>query len=292
MAFLHYLRLKVEASLVRLAFRWKLEPSLTKQDEVLQLPSRDPGRTIKVNSYRARAEKPTPVLVNFHGSGFIVPWHGTDDEFARRVVQATDYAVLDVAYRLAPENPFPAAIHDVEDVVKWVISNPQDFDPSYISISGFSAGANLALVASSQLFPKETFRHVICFYPPTDLAKDHSSKVPPDPNGSPLPPWMLNIFTECYASGLDWSDPKISPINATADKFQKNTLFFTCDRDNLCPEGEDLVQKLRDTHGDDAIMHRRMENCDHAWDKSYKAGTPQEKAKDEAYDLAMELLRR
>ncbi|KAF4772023.1 hypothetical protein HAV15_011149 [Penicillium sp. str.  len=50
--------------------------------------------------------------------------------------------------------------------------------------------------------------------------------------------------------------------------------------------------KFADTQGNDAILHRRMENCDHVWDKSYKAGTPQEKAKVEADDLAMELLRR
>jgi hypothetical protein len=43
---------------------------------------------------------PSPVLVNFHGSGFIVPLHGSDDEFARLVVQYTDNAVLDVVYRL------------------------------------------------------------------------------------------------------------------------------------------------------------------------------------------------
>lgn len=288
MSSLTYLRLKAQASLVRFAFQWKLTGNSVKPDTIFQLPSRDPGRTIKANFYRSRAPKPAPVLVNFHGSGFIVPWHGTDDEFACRVAQNTDYAVLDVAYRLAPENPFPAAVHDVEDVVKWVLSNNQDFDLSHISISGFSAGGNLALVASSQLFPKGTFRHVICFYPPTDLAKDHYSKAPPDPSGSPLPPWVLTTFTECYASGIDWKDPKISPLYAAVESFQQNTLIITCARDNLCPEGEALVRKIQG----DGVVHRRMDNCDHAWDKAYKTGTPQEEAKDEAYDLVLEFLKR
>lgn len=291
MSSLTYLRLKAQASLVRFAFQWKLSGNSVKPDTTLQVPSRNPGRTIKVNSYRSRASKPAPVLVNFHGSGFIVPWHGTDDEFACRVAQSTDYTVLDVAYRLAPENPFPAAVHDAEDVVKWVLSNNQDFDLSHVSISGFSAGGNLALVASSQLFPKGTFRHVICFYPPTDLAKDHYSKVPPDPSGSPLPPWVLTIFTECYASGTDWKDSKISPLYAAAESFQQNTLIITCARDNLCLEGEALVRKIQDAQ-DESVVHRRMENCDHAWDKAYIAGTPQERAKDEAYDLVMEFLKR
>lgn len=289
---LNYLRLKISAALVRLLFWWERPTIHAKPDEILQLLSHDPRRTIKANFYRSKSNKPSPVLVNFHGSGFTIPWHGTDDEFARRVVQTTEYSVLDVAYRLSPENPFPAAIHDVEDVVKWVIANPQEFDTSRISISGFSAGANLALVASTQLFPKGTFRHVICFYPPTDLAKDHYTKVPPDANGNPLPPWMLTVFTDCYASGLDCNDPRISPINAAKESFQGNTLIITCAYDNLCPEGEALVQKIRDSQGNDAVVHRRMEGCDHAWDKSYHAGSPQEEAKDEAYDLAMELLRK
>jgi predicted nucleic acid binding AN1-type Zn finger protein len=69
-------------------------------------------------------------------------------------------------------------------------------------------------------------------------------------------------------------------------------LVITCAYDNLCAEGEALVKKIREAQGDDAVVHRRMENCDHAWDKSYLAGSTQEKAKDEAYDLAMEMLRR
>jgi hypothetical protein len=108
----------------------------------------------------------------------------SDAEFAHRVVKSTDYAVLVIAYRLAPENPYSIAIYGVENAVKWVTSNPQVFDPSHISISGFSAGANLALVASSQLIPKVNFRHDISVYPPTDLEKSYYSKVPPDPNGS------------------------------------------------------------------------------------------------------------
>ncbi|KAJ5871961.1 uncharacterized protein N7529_004314 [Penicillium soppii] len=177
---------------------------------------------------------PSPVLVNFHGSGFIVPLHGSDDEFARLVVQYTDNAVLDVVYRLYSQNPFPAALHEAEDAAKWVISNPQDFDPSYISVSSFSAGANLALVASSQLSTKETFCHLICFYHSTDSTTDYHSKALPDPSRSPLPPWMMGLFTECYASGLDLKDPRILPVHSTAEKIQHNNLVISCARDNLC----------------------------------------------------------
>lgn len=147
-------------------------------DEVLQLPSRDDGRTIKAHLYRSTTQKPSPILVNFHGSGFVIPLHGSDNDFAHRIVRDTDYSVLDVAYRLAPEHPYPAAPEDAEDAIRWVLANPQDFNSSRVAVSGFSAGGNLALVACSALLPKETFKHVIAVYPPTDLEKHPKLKPP------------------------------------------------------------------------------------------------------------------
>lgn len=91
---LDYLPLKIWASLVRLIFWWKRPAIYPKPDEILQLPSRDLGRTINANFYHSKSNKPSPVLINFHGSGFTVPWYGTNDEFARRVVQKTDYIDL------------------------------------------------------------------------------------------------------------------------------------------------------------------------------------------------------
>ncbi|KAJ5217164.1 hypothetical protein N7468_010172 [Penicillium chermesinum] len=118
----------------------------------------------------------------------IFPAFGEDDEFCHYISQNADYAVLDVAYRLSPENPFPAAVNDVEDAVRWVLSQPEKFDLSRLSISGFSAGGNLALVASGVLMPPKTFRSVLAFYPGTDLTRIPEEMVAPDPTGKVIPP--------------------------------------------------------------------------------------------------------
>jgi acetyl esterase/lipase len=98
-------------------------------DEVLQIPPRDEGRFIRIHaSNTLNRDTPAPVLVNFHGCGFMNPLHGSDDELCKFIADKTGYVALDCAYRLAPENKLPAAIHDAEDAVRWVLSHPQKFD--------------------------------------------------------------------------------------------------------------------------------------------------------------------
>ena len=290
MEYLTYIRNKALAIFVRYVVARDLGTIQTHQDEVIHILSRDAGRTIKAHLYHSKTAKPTPIILNFHGSGFIIPMHGTDDEFACRIAKDTDYAVLDVSYRLGPEYPHPAAPNDVEDAVKWVLSQPGEFDLSRVAISGFSAGANMALIAASVFFPKGTFSQVIAVYPPTDLDKDSNLKIAPDQNGKPLPAWMTNVFHKCYLPApIDLKGPTVSPSYTEADKFPDHLVFITCARDNLCVEAEELVAKIRAVPGK-SVVHRGMEECDHGWNLKYEKGSVQERAKDEAYDLIVEAL--
>ncbi|KAL4873577.1 Alpha/Beta hydrolase protein, partial [Aspergillus spectabilis] len=164
-------------------------------DDIYQIESRDPLRKIKTHVYKSGAvSDPNPVLINFHGSGFVLTAHGADDEFCRLMSQRTGYTVLDVQYRLAPEHPFPGALQDVEDVVNWILQQPDKFDRARVALSGFSAGGNLALAASSNLFSPRTFHAIIAFYPPVDLATDPGLKTPPEPTGNPLPAPLARFF--------------------------------------------------------------------------------------------------
>lgn len=223
----------------------------------------------------------------------MIPWHGTDDEFARRVASETDYTVLDIAYRLSPEHPYPAAIQDLEDVINWVFSKPEQFDPTHVSLSGFSAGGTLSLAASSQLLAKGLIRQVVAFYPPTEFAMDPHGKSAPEKDAKPaISPWLAKFFTTCYLPpGADPKDPQISPLFGQADSYPPRTLIITCGLDSLCDEAEELVHKLRSVHGQ-SVLHQRMKNCNHAWDKTCKSGTAEEEAKNAAYDLAIKTLKR
>lgn len=296
MSFLTYLWYKFLAVLIR-AFvsRGKSIPS--NPDDVWLIQSRDTGRSIKAHVYRSAAStlSPTPVLINFHGSGFVIPAHGSDDQFCRLVSRQTEYTVLDVQYRLAPEHPFPAALNDVEDAVRWVLARPGQFDSTRVVISGFSAGGNLALAASSSIFRQDSqetlypLRAVLAFYPVVDLSTDPGSKAAPDSSGRPIPATVARIFDRCYIpSSFDTRDPRISPAYADSEGFPDRVLIVTAACDTLAPEAEALAARI-DKSGR-KVVSQRMAGCVHAWDKQARPGTQQSEARDRAYSLAMETM--
>lgn len=261
--------------------------------EAWKIPSRDAKRAIAVHVYSkvAPPSTPQPTLINFHGSGMIFPAFGEDDEFCHYVSQNTEYVVLDVQYRLAPENPFPAAVHDVEDAVRWVLNHPDKFDLSRLSISGFSAGGNLALVASGVLLPRHTFRSVLTFYPGTDFTRVPEEMVAPDPQGKIIPPGMARMFRNCYIPlGVDARDPRISPLMADPDNYPDRALVITAARDNMAPEAEDLaaiLQKRSTGH----VVSKRMEQCEHGFDKRAVEGSVHARAKETVYAMAVDMLK-
>ncbi|KAJ5306346.1 hypothetical protein PENANT_c017G10299 [Penicillium antarcticum] len=259
-------------------------------DEVRQIKSRDAGRSIRVHVYRSSSTGPSPVLLNWHGSGFLLPHHGSDDEFCRQVSRETKYAVLDCAYRLAPEHPFPAALNDVEDAIKYVLARPNEFDLTHVSLSGFSAGGNLALAAAANLFPTDTFHSLLAYYPVTDLSTDGSKKSTPVDKGRAIPVFIGRLFNRCYIpSTFDRRDPRISPLFARADQFPQRLLMITADMDSLALEAEKLAQKIEESPGRH-VVSQRMADCTHAWDKRTRAGTPRHAAKELAYKLAVDML--
>ncbi|KAJ5467481.1 hypothetical protein N7475_005233 [Penicillium sp. IBT 31633x] len=290
------------ASFLRLLVkpRLHLDP---KPDEVAFIPTRDPGRTIRTHIYKPHvtSEGPSPVLINFCGSGFVLGTFGNDDEYCRYVADNAHYTVIDVQYRLAPENPFPAAYHDAEDTVSWVRSQPERFDLSLISLSGFSAGANIALAisSSSEMFPpsggKNVFNTVISFYGPVDMSLPTPEKPQADSSNwimrDIFPPFS-HLCHKCLNLGrADPKDPRMSPMMADPKNFPANTLIITAAQDPFAIEAEKLSKKLNDTEGKYSA-YQRMDNCAHGWDKEAVQGTSQCEAKMEAYELAVTMLQK
>jgi acetyl esterase/lipase len=277
--------------------RLHLDP---KPDEVAFIPSRDDGRTIRTHIYKPATTAPTPVVINFCGSGFVLATFGNDDEYCRYVTDKAGYTVIDVRYRLAPEHPFPAAVHDAEDVVTWVRSQPERFDLSLVSLSGFSAGANIALgvASSSELFPcgeKSIFNAVISFYGPMDMSLPTPEKPQADRSNwimRDIFPGFSNLCHKClFLGGADPKDPRMSPILADPKNFPANTLMVTAAQDPFAIEAETLSETLNRTEGKYSVC-QRMDNCAHGWDKEAIRGSSQCDAKIEAYDLAVDMLMR
>ncbi|GLA09623.1 hypothetical protein AnigIFM60653_011954 [Aspergillus niger] len=254
-------------------------------DEVLQIPSRDEGRFIRIHAYNTvNRDAPAPVLANFHGSGFVNPLHGSDDEFCRFIAKKTGLTVLDCSYRLRPENQFPSSIHNAEDAVRWILAHPEKFDISRLSISGFSAGGLLSLVVSLVLFPQGTFKNVIAVYPPTDMVQASMDKIAPDISNNITPVELLDVFMKYfYPNRVDLKNVLASPFLIPVEKFSDRILLVTGACDRLCLEGEALGNKIKDATTKYVKMHR-YDRCEHAFDKGYKKGSVQERAKDDLYE--------
>lgn len=294
--YLRILHITILVSFFRIVVRLLAPVPKPTPDSVLKIPSRDSGRTITAHVYNPSAGStgisgPNPVLVNFFGSGLAMPLYGLDDRFCRLISRATGHVVLDVEYRLAPEHPFPAALNDVEDAVKYVLDRPGEYKTSLVSVSGFSSGGTLALV-SLTLFPPGTFRSAIAFYPATDLAKDPDLRKPPSPTAKPRSTFWTKIFREGYVRDMDPQDPRISPAYTDTSNYPANMLFVTADKDSSALEAEELAKRA-ETEGAASgrnVVIRRMEGFDHAFDKR-KQDPASVQARDEAYGLAVDLLR-
>lgn len=273
---LRYLRLKFLISSLRLLVRLLTPLRAPKPDSALEIPSRDKGRTIKIHIYNPGGEvggtrgEPHPVLINFYGSGFALQFHGADDRFCRFVTMHSSHIVLDVQYRVAPENPFPAAVNDAEDVVKYVLSHPDDYQIAHVSLCGFSSGGTLALVTST-LFPHGTFQSLIGFYPSASMAGDPGLRKAPVP-GRERPSFWTKVFREAYIGRSDARDPRISPAFADTSSFPREMLIFTADHDVSATDMESLAKRIKIEGHESSknVVVRRMEDCDHGFDKNKK----------------------
>ncbi len=110
-----------------------------------------------------------PLMLYFHGGGFVIGDLDTHDEPCRILCRTAGIHVLSVEYRLAPEHPFPAAIDDATAALAWTQANAASLgaDPRRVSIGGDSAGANLSAVACLASRDKPPVAQLL-IYPPTD----------------------------------------------------------------------------------------------------------------------------
>lgn len=111
------------------------------------------AEAVGVRVYRPDRRGPRPLFIYLHGGGWTFGSLDTVDETCRLISRAADCMVVSVAYRLAPEHPYPAPLDDVVAVVRWVAQHGDDLggDPARLAIGGDSAGGNLAAGACLRL---------------------------------------------------------------------------------------------------------------------------------------------
>ncbi len=218
--------------------------------EEMELPG--PGGKLKARLYRPEGGKdgPQPLLVFYHGGGWVIGDLETHDGVCRFLAANSGALVLSVAYRLAPEHRFPAAVEDAQAAFTWAHEQSAALgaDSHRIAVGGDSAGANLATVACHLQRdcdgPRPAMQLLI--YPATDAFGERPSR---------------RLFGEGFLltlADIDWfeehylpdrataADPRASVMRAEDHSGLPPAYVVTAGFDPLRDEGEAYAERMRE----------------------------------------------
>ncbi len=210
-----------------------------------------PAGDLTVRIYTPFGNRPSPLLVYFHGGGFVLCGLDSHDSTCRALTNTARCTVVSVDYRLAPEARFPAAPEDCYSATRWVAENAAELggDAARLAIAGDSAGGNLAaavaLMARDRGGPKLV--HQLLIYPVTNYAFDTPSYAE-NAQGPVLTRKMMEWFWGHYLEGEeDGLNPLASPLRASDVSNLPPATLMTAEFDPLRDEGEAYAARLADS---------------------------------------------
>jgi len=219
-----------------------------------------PGGPIAARVYRSAKNGTLPVLVFFHGGGWVVGNIDSHEAMCRHLANRAECAVLSVDYRMGPEHKFPAAVEDCFAATAWTADNGASLgvDPRRLAVGGDSAGGNLAAVVSLLARDKGAPR-ISCqvlIYPATDAAMRHDS-VARYAEGYVLTRATMRWFYEQYLrTPDDAADWRVSPLLAPDLSHLPPAYVLTAGYDPLCDEGDAYAARL--AAAGVPVTHRRF----------------------------------
>ncbi|MCC2626353.1 MAG: esterase/lipase-like protein [Thermomicrobiales bacterium] len=227
-----------------------LPPSQAKLAGVADRDVPGPAGQIKVRVYTPDGEGPFPVLVFFHGGGFVLGDLDTHDSVCRELSGGANVVVVATDYRLSPEHRFPAAVDDCIEVTRWVTKHAAQIngDAVRVAVGGDSAGANLAAVVSQQLRDLDRIKLAaqLLIYPVTRFDGVDTKSMIDNAAGYLLQRDDMDWFRGHYLGPKsDGKDVRISPILAKDLTGLPPALVQTCEFDPLRDEGEAYGKALK-----------------------------------------------
>ncbi|HWB22798.1 MAG TPA: alpha/beta hydrolase [Gaiellaceae bacterium] len=234
---------------VRANFAASIDALFGPVDPVFAVEDRETDTGVPVRIYRPGDDpEPGPVLIFFHGGGWVVGSIETHDGIARALANRSGCAVVSVDYRLAPEHRFPAAIDDAWSATRWVLANAAELglDPGRVAVGGDSAGGTLAAVVARRARDAGIpLALQLLVYPVADHSFETGS-YSEFAEGHSLTREGMRWYWSHYLGDADGLDPDASPARESDLTGLAPAFIATAGLDPLRDEGEAYARRLED----------------------------------------------
>ncbi|MBC7452758.1 MAG: alpha/beta hydrolase [Massilia sp.] len=199
-----------------------------------------------IHIYTPEGKGPFPVMVYYHGGGFVIADTKTYDASPRALSKMANAIMVAVDYHLAPENPFPAAPNDAYAAYLWTLAHAREIngDPARVAVGGESAGGNLATVVAMMARDKKAAMpvHQLLVYPVVNDDMTTAS-YQRHANAKPLNKAMMAWFFKHY--GGDAKNPYALPMKAASLKGMPSATIIAAELDPLLSEGKAYADRLK-----------------------------------------------
>ena len=218
------------------------EPGVT----VRQMTVKGPVGDFSVHIYTPEGPGPFPVMVYYHGGGFVIADTKTYDASPRALAKMANAIMVSVDYHRAPEHKFPAAPDDAYAAYEWTLAHAREFngDPTRVAVGGESAGGNLATVVSMMARDKQATLPLmqLLVYPVVSDDMTTPSYVK-NADAKPLNKPMMAWFFKHY--GGDPANPYALPLKASSLKGLPPATIVAAEIDPLLSEGKTYAERLK-----------------------------------------------
>ncbi len=202
---------------------------------------------LRYRVYKPEGEGPRPLVLYFHGGGWVLGSHDSDDPLCRDLCVRSDSIIVSVDYRHGPEDRFPAAADDGYAALQWVADNIESLGgiPGQLAVAGWSAGGNVAAVACQTARdsggPDIAFQLLITPVTDSDFSRPSYTE---NAEGYVLTGPLMEWFWNHYCDEADRQDPRVAPIRADSLADLPPALVVTCEFDPLRDEGTAYAEAL------------------------------------------------